>query len=557
MTTLVFRNGSVLTEDVLDGAVEAPHATAVAVVDGVIAAVGEDDAVASFMDDADTVVDLEDRTLMPGFVDAHIHAFQGGRERNACDLTGEDTAEEYYATIAAYHAAHPEGWLAGGGWSMEAFPYGLARREALDEIVGARPAFLPNRDHHSAWVSSEALRLAGIDAGTPDPTGGRIERDPDGVPTGMLHEHAMRLVEGIMPAYTPAQYDAGLATASAYLASLGLVGWQDVYLKPYEIEPEPHLAYVRADAAGTLTAKVKGSLWWNPNVPSEGIADEVARLVAIREETNASGRRYGIHSVKVMVDGVAETYTASMLESYLDDHGHPTGNLGIPFLTPELLTEVTVALDAAGFQVHFHALGDRAVRDSLDAIEAARDANGARDLRHHLVHLQFIDAAEIPRFRELDATANIQALWAAHEVQTDALTVPYVGEERAERMYPFGELLRADAPFAAGSDWPVSTPNPLEAIHVAVNRRSPGASSDTAPLGTAQELPLLAMLRAYTQGSAWLNRLEGSTGAIRVGAAADLVVLDRDLLAAPREEIGETRVDHTFVDGVEVYAREV
>ncbi|WP_236685293.1 amidohydrolase [Demequina salsinemoris] len=555
MTTTIFRNGSILTEDVLDGDVEAPYAASVAVKDGVIVAIGDDE-VAAFLDDADRVIDLAGRTLMPGFVDAHIHAFQGGRERNACDLTGEDTAEECYTVIADYHAAHPDGWLVGGGWSMESFPNGLARRESLDEIVGARPAFLPNRDHHSAWVSTDALRLAGVDASTPDPTGGRIERDPDGEPTGMLHEHAMKLVEAVMPAYTPAQYDAGLATAAEYLASLGLVGWQDVFLKPYDVEPEPHLAYVRADASGSLTAKVRASLWWDPNVQAEGVADEVARLVAIRDEANAAGTRYGIHSVKVMVDGVAETYTASMLEPYLDGEGNPTGNRGIPFLSPELLTRVTVALDAAGFQVHIHALGDRAVRDSLDAYQAAREANGDRDLRHHIVHLQFIDEAEIPRFGELGVTANIQALWAAHDPQTDALTMPYVGEERAERMYPFGELLRAGAPFAGGSDWPVSTPNPLEAIHVAVNRKETGASSDTEPLGKDQGIPLIPMLRAYTAGSTWLNRLEGSSGAIRIGAAADLVVLDRDLLAAPTEEIGLTKVDHTFVDGVEVFARE-
>ncbi|MDN4472565.1 amidohydrolase [Demequina zhanjiangensis] len=555
MTTLIFRNGKVLSEAVLDGTLEQPP-SALVVEDGVIAAIGQEDTAEAHLDGADRVIDLEGRLLMPGFVDAHVHAYQGGLERNACDLTSALTAEAYEDIIRRYHVDHPEGWLVGGGWAMEAFPNGLARRETLDELVGDRPAFLPNKDHHSAWVSSAALRAAGIDQGTPDPPGGRIERDPDGEPTGMLHEHAMGLVQAVMPTTTQDEYDAGLRTASEYLTSLGIVGWQEVYLKTVDAEPGPHQAYRSADAEGALHARVRAALWWDPTVPAEGIAAEVARLAEIREETNRAGGRYGINAVKIMQDGVAETYTAAMLEPYLGEDGAPTANTGISFLEPELLTKVVAALDAAGFQIHLHALGDRAVRDCLDALEAARAAHGDRDLRHHLVHLQFVDPDDVPRFAELRATANIQALWAVHDPQTDALTAPYVGEERAERMYPFGELLRTGAPLAMGSDWPVSTPDPLAAIHVAVNRRAVGADQSVRPLGSSQDIPLLTALKAYTAGSAWLNRAEETTGSLRVGAAADLIVLDRDLLTVPPEEIGQAVVDHTFIEGVEVYARE-
>ncbi len=316
-----------------------------------------------------------------------------------------------------------------------------------------------------------------------------------------------------------------------------------------------HHAYLRASREGWLTARVEGALWWERGTTAEGVAAEVVRLAGIRDATNAEAGRYGIHSVKVMQDGVAETFTASMLEPYLDGCGCGTDNTGISFLAPELLQQVVTELDAAGFQVHSHALGDRAVRDVLDALAVARETNGTADRRHHLAHLQFVHESDRHRFAGLRATANLQALWALHEPQVDDLTLPFVGEERGEEMYPFGDLFRAGTTLAMGSDWPVSSPDPLQAIHVAVNRNGPDAVPGAGPLGAHQALDLVTALRAYTAGSAFVNRTDHLSGTIRVGAAADLAVLSQDLFAIPPEGICETVVDHTFVDGVEVYAR--
>jgi len=551
--TVVFRNGAVFTGDSAGST-----ATAVAVEDGRIAAVGGDREISPYVPGAHDVVDLRGRMLLAGFIDAHVHPVMGGIERNRCDLTGASDVDTYLGRIAAYAADNPGAdWIRGGGWSMTAFPNGLPNRDMLDRVVPGRPVYLPNRDHHSGWANTTALERAGIDERTPDPPDGRIERDPDGRPTGALHEGAMHLVERVLPRDTQRDFEDGLRTGIAYLNSLGVVGWQDAWVSTLLDAPNMHAAYRRADAEGWLTARVSSALWWERATPADAVDAEVLRFAGIRDETNVPPRnRYDIHSVKVMQDGVAETFTASMLEPYLDSCGCPTDNSGIAFLPKELLLQVVSALDAAGFQVHFHALGDRAVRDALDAVEHARDRNGTADRRHHLAHLQVVSPDDVPRFHQLAMTANMQALWAMHEPQMDDLTIPFLGPARAAQQYPFGDLLRAGATLAMGSDWPVSSPNPLDAIHVAVNRFGPGDPPDSRPLCDGQQLPLAVALRAYTAGSAWVNRRESTSGTVRPGADADLVVLDRDPFTVPTHEIGEIRVERTYLDGEPVFLSE-
>lgn len=528
-------------------------ATALAVRDGLIVAVGGDADVAPYLRGAE-VVDLDGRLALPGFVDAHVHPVMGGLERLRCDLSTGATAEDYVAMITRHVATHPDQpWVLGGGWSMSAFPGGRPTRHALDAAVSDRPAYLPNRDHHSAWVNSRALELAGIDTRTPDPVDGRIERDTNGAPTGTLHEGAMNLVARLLPPDTQDDYDAGLQEAQRYLHSLGVVAWQDAWVAADSTGPSVHGAYLRAQEQGRLTARVSAALWWERDCPLDGVRDQVSGLAKLREETAALGSRYRAETVKVMLDGVAETFTAAMLDPYLDPCGHPTDNRGLSFLDPQLIQEVATTLDEVGFQIHFHALGDRAVRDALDALAVAREANGPVDRRHQLAHLQLVHPDDIGRFRELGAIANAQALWAAHEPQMDELTIPFLGGERASRQYPFGDLVRAGSSFAMGSDWPVTTPDPLAAIHVAVNRIYYGAAPATPALGPEQGLSLPTALAAYTAGSAWATRLEATSGSIAVGRPADLVVLDRNPFEASSIEIGAATVDRTYIDGRLVY----
>lgn len=547
--TIVFRNGLVFRADA-----GRSWATAVAVRDSTIVAVGGDAEVAPYLRGADEVVDLAGRLLLPGFVDAHVHPVMGGLERMRCDLTGGRTLAEYQATVGAYVEDHPDrDWVLGGGWSMGSFDNGCPTAAQLDAVVADRPAFLPNRDHHSAWASSRALQLAGIDAGTPDPADGRIERDAAGNPTGALHEGAADLVERLVPPNTQADFDEALQVGQAYLHSLGVVGWQDAWVDVGAEGPSVHEAYLRAQAAGSLTARVVGCLWWPRETSPEAVADQVAHFVKVREETAGAGGRYDAGTVKIMLDGVVETWTAAMLEPYLDRCGHPTDNTGLSFVGGELLDTVVTQLDAAGFQVHFHALGDRAVRDALDAVAAARRTNGTADRRHHLAHLQVVHPDDVRRFRDLGATANLQALWATHEPEMDDLSIPFLGDPRAGWQYPFGDLLRSGATLAMGSDWPVSSPDPLAAIHVAVNRVSPVAPQGTPAFLPGQALPLPAAVAAYTAGSSYVSHLEGVSGTVAVGHTADLVVLDRDPFAGPADRIAGTRVDQTWVDGRLVY----
>jgi predicted amidohydrolase YtcJ len=520
----------------------------VAVVDGRIAAIGSDadDLIGPVTD----VVDLTGRLLVPGFQDAHIHPVEGGLGRLACDLSPYRTEPEYLEAIGAYARAHPDlEWIHGAGWSMAAFPGGLPRRERLDEVVGDRAVYLPNRDHHGAWVSTRALELAGLDRDTPDPEFGRIERDPDGSPTGVLHEEAMELVAQLVPDATQEHRVKALLAAQAYLHSLGVTAWQDAILGTYSSIADASEAYVECANDGRLTAKVVGALWW---VKTRG-ADQIDELVQRR--ARYSTERFKPTSVKVMQDGVAENFTAAMTEPYLGPDGQPTGNSGISMVAPDALREHVTELDRLGFQVHVHAIGDRAVREALDAFETARKRNGDHDRRHHIAHIQVIHPDDIARFAELGVVANMQPLWACHEDQMDELTIPFLGAERAGWQYPFGALAKSGARLCAGSDWPVSSPNPLWAIHVAVNRQAPPSEGDVrAPFLPEQAIDVDTAVAAYTEGSAYVNRLD-DTGRIDVGMAADLAVLDRDILAGPTDEIADAVVDATYVDGVCVFAR--
>ncbi|MDN3026837.1 amidohydrolase [Streptomyces sp. S.PB5] len=536
---LIFTGGPVLTP-------EGRTATSVAVTGERVTAVGHDE-VLDLAGPRTEVVDLAGRLLLPGFQDAHIHPVPAGLELTQCDLTGARTAGETLAAVRAYADAHPEReWITGGGWSMEAFEGGTPTKELLDAVVPGRPVYLPNRDHHGAWVNSRALELAGITRDTPDPADGRIDRDGSGTPSGTLQEGAMQLVGRLTPPATPADRLAALLHAQRHLHSLGITAWQDALVGSFLGMDDPSQAYLTAARDGSLTARVVGSLWWDRERGAEQIPELVEKRAAL------SHGRFRAGTVKLMLDGVAETGTAALLDPYLDKCGCATANRGTSFIDPEQLPKYVTELDALGFQCHFHALGDRAVRDALDAIEAARTANGPSDTRPHLAHLQVVHPADVPRFARLGATANIQPLWAAHEPQMDELTIPFLGPERASWQYPFGALLRSGATLAAGSDWPVSSPDPLEGIHVAVNRVTP--DSDGAPVFLpAERLGLAEALTAYTAGSAYVNHLD-DTGRVRAGALADLVVLDRDPFAIAPEAIAETRVALTYVGGARVYA---
>ena len=559
---LVFAGGAIYTADAgrrqLMAATTADGgpASAVAVVGGRIEAIGNagDSQFRDLMGPGTEVVDLRGRALLPGFQDAHVHPAFAGVTMIGCNLIGATSLDEAMARIAAYGEQHPDReWIAGSGWRMEWFDHGTPDRRILDRVTGSRPAFLSNRDGHGAWANTAALQLAGLDARTPDPVDGRIEREEGGGPQGTLHEGAADLVGALVPELSVGERLAGLLLAQQHLHARGITAWQDAIVGDYLGSPDPLPVYLAAAASGQLTARVEGALWWDRARGIEQLPDILTR----RER--GRGPRFRANTVKIMQDGVAENFTAGMLEPYLDPAGYHSHGSGLSYVDPVALLGYVTQLDAHGFQVHLHAIGDRAVREALNAIEAARTANGygpgpGQDNRHHIAHLQVVHPDDVPRFAALDVTANMQGLWAAHEPQMDELTIPFIGPERTARQYVFGDLLRSGARLAAGSDWAVSSANPLRAVHVAVNRALQDAAGEQAePFLPGQSLKLGEALAAYTLGSAYVNHLDDETGTIETGKLADLVVLDRDPFAHPASEIGSTSVLATYVQGEPVY----
>jgi hypothetical protein len=428
---------------------------------------------------------------------------------------------------------------------MTAFPGGTPTAADLDTVVPDRPVFLPNRDHHGAWVNTRALEVAGITRETPDPPHGRFERDHDGRPTGTLHEGSMAAVVRHAPETTPEDYYRGLLAGQAYLHSLGVTGWQDAIVGAYAGMDDPGPTYLLAAQRQELSAHVVGALWWDRDRGEEQVASLVERRAGYTHG------RFRATSVKVMQDGVAENGTAALTAPYLDRCGHATGNAGHSFVDPVALRRYVARLDAEGFQVHVHGIGDRGVREALDAFTGL---DPTRDLRHHIAHLQLVHPDDVRRFGELGVAANLQALWACLDDQMTDLTVPFLGAERARWQYPFGDLHRTGARLVAGSDWPVSTPDPLAAIHVAVNRWAHG---EEGPAGSEAFLPEQALgletaFAAYTSGSAWVNHRDDA-GTLAAGQVADLVVLDRDPFAGDPAEIAAARVRSTWVEGVPVH----
>jgi len=532
---------------------------AAAVGGGMIRALGSDEEIREFTGPHTRVVNLRGRLAVPAFGDAHVHPVQGGLESLRCNLLGTRSRQDCLNAIAAYSdTLPPDAWVLGGGWSMPGFPGGIPTAADLDAVTGGRPAFLPNRDHHTAWVNTAALTLAGVTARTPDPADGRIERDYAGFPAGALHDGAMRLVADYVPTPSAAELMAALLAAQRHLHSLGITSVQDACVgEAGELGmPDAFDTYRRAAADRLLTCRVTGALWWDRARGLHQVPD-----LQTRREAADGGGYFRATTVKLMLDGVCETFTAAMGAPYLDGHGHPTDHAGRLFIEPAELAEAVRQLADLGFQLHFHAIGDHAISVALDALAALPAAQRASG-RHHLAHLQFISPPDLDRFARLGAVANFQPLWACEDEQNTELTVPSVGPERAGWQYRIGTVLRRGARLAFGSDWPVSSADPLQEMHVAVNRvlsarlGEPGSAETTRAMLPAEAITLHAAIDAFTAGVAYVNHEEDVAGILAPGMLADLAVLDQDLYVIPPREIGTASVAMTIAGGRVVHGDE-
>lgn len=533
---MVFRGGVVYTG--VDGA---PPAEALAVRGGRIAYVGPEAGLESWTGQETEVVDLGEGMLLPGFHDTHVHPVSGGIELGECDLNPAGSVEDVVRIVQQCASRPSPGeWIRGGGFQLPIFPGGSPSRALLDSLIPDRPAYLSSADGHSAWVNSRALEMAGVDAGTPDPPpDGIIVRDAQGRPQGTLRESAMDLVARHIPARSDAAVLEGLERGLDMAARYGITTLHEASAGESTLR-----AYAAAEAAGTLTARVIVALRVDPG---RGV-EQVPELALLRD-------RYGGDLVrpvaaKIFLDGVIEGGTAALLDPYVD---RPSWRGELNF-DPDTLTALVGALDEAGFKVHIHAIGDRAIRTAFDAFEARHGVDGGAGPRHILAHIQLFDPVDIPRFAQLGVVASFQPLWFYADTYITDLTEPRVGPERSRWLYPARSVAETGALLAAGSDWSVTSMNPLRAIEVAVTRRDPDL--DTGPSWIPdQRLDIETVLRAYTLGGALAGDLERETGTLEVGKSADLVVLDRDLTRIAPEQVSDTGILLTIFRGQVVYRR--
>ena len=530
---LVLRGGEVYTVDAARS-----WASAIAVRDGRVVYVGSDSLPRGLIGPGTEIVELAGAMVLPGFQDAHVHPISSGVELVECHLHSLTTAVAVLDSIRACALARTDRpWVRGSGWQLPIFPGGNPSRVALDRAVPDRPALFYAADGHSAWLNSRALVLAGITRHTADPANGRIERDPrSGEPSGTLRESAMKLVERVIPQRTRAELAAGLDRAQREANGFGITS---IFAATAD---EPDLAtYADADRAGTLSLRVVAAAYSGEQVDS------------ILPHAQAWRTRYATPrvrptAVKLFQDGVIEARTAALLAPYLDR----AGDAGTPIFDQPTLDRLTADLDRDGFQVHVHAIGDRAIRMTLDAFAHARERNGLRDARHAITHLELIDPADLPRFRALGVVANFQALWANGDDYLTKLTEPALGPARSRWLYPIASVVRTGAIVTGGSDWSVSSLNPLEAIEVGITHRDSG-DSIAAAWNPAERVDLPTMIALYTINAAWALHQEKETGSIEPGKLADLVVLDRNLFQIPADRIHEARVMRTLLEGKTVY----
>ncbi|WP_432510958.1 amidohydrolase [Kineococcus sp. SYSU DK001] len=532
---LIFTGGAVLT---MEGS---RTASALAVANGKVLAVGGEEVLAARGPRTD-VVDLAGGALLPGFQDSHVHALAGGLQRLDCDLAGVHGADEYRRVITAFAARHDGPWVEGSGWYGDAFEGGFPTRDLLDALVPDRPAAFLSHDCHSLWVNSRALEAAGVDERTTDPADSRIVRDGTGRPTGLLLEGAVDLLSLVRPVVDEARLRQALRQAQSTLHAIGVTAWQDALIGEALGLPDNFEVYRAAAAEGWLRSRVTGALWW----PRGGNDDDVARLV---ERRARSGGRFTTTAVEVVQDGVCENLTAAVNRPYV---GHPH-ETGLSFFDPEVLAENVRSLVREGFDLHLHAVGDRAVRECLDALEAAQERT---DRRHQIAHIDLIDPADVARMARLGVIANVQPLWARQDPVLVDTKLPYLDEGHQRAHFLFGALHRAGVELAMGSDWPVSDPTPLWGVHTAVNRTAPPADphalderSQRDPLLPDERLPVLTALQGYTRSAARASRLDHVSGTLTPGRDADLVVLDRNPLDVPPTELGTLRVRATAIAG--------
>jgi predicted amidohydrolase YtcJ len=540
---LVLLHGKIHTEDA-----NRSVAQALAVRGKSIVAVGTDQAIGAFVGPHTRSVDLQGRVVMPGIIDAHTHPAQSAQDLGKCSLDDKLlTPAELKSRVGTCLREHP-GERAQWFEAIMVNPSGLTLSLAdLDSILADRPMVLNGSDGHTIWVNSPVLKLAHISADTKDPDGGHIERDAAGNPTGTLRDNAVDIAFAVKPVTSVDEQVTLLDKAFDSMRANGITSVQDAAVDDGMMQ-----MYKRLYDEHRLNMRVRGS--YHLENLHESAAVLIGTAIKFRTKWAIDPDFLRADAVKIFADGVIEypSHTAALLEPYLDGHGHPTRNRGPSYFTQENLNRIVAAADAAGLTVHIHAIGDRAVRSSLDAFAEARRHNGATDNRGQIAHLELINPADFPRFKELGVIANFQLLWAQRDDYIDGATVKYLGPERSRYLYPARSLRDAGAMIAGGSDWGVSSFNAFIAMEHGITRSE---HRGRPPLLPEQSLTLQDMVDAYTINAAFAMKQERTTGSIETGKRGDFIVIDRDIFSIDPFTLHDTQVLATYLDGHEVYAK--
>ncbi len=522
-----------------------PWAEAVAVRGGRIARVGKEAEVRALAGPRTRILDLKGRLVLPGLIDSHTHFLDGSLGLEQVDLTDATTLPAIQERIRRYVADHPdEPWILGFGWLYSTFPGGLPDRKDLDAVESRRPVFLYSYDGHSAWASGKALEAAGVTAATPQlrASQGEVVKDPKtGRPTGALKEGAMALVERVVPKPSHDRKLAALEKGLRLAARLGLTSVQNCSGGEEEIALYDDLA-----GSGRLTLRTS-TAFPMPDSPALLTDATVAKIVAI-SEAHRDNRFVRAGTVKFFADGVVESKTAAMLEPYANDRT----TRGVPHYDGRQIAAMVRKVDEAGLQIYIHAIGDAAVRMSLDALGEAARAHPGRRRRHRIEHIETIAVTDIPRFGSLGVLASMQPFHAYPEPNLETVWARNVGPERVQRAFAWNSLALAGARLVFGSDWPVVTLDPMAGIRNAVLRQDTQGRPEGGWV-PAERITLEQAVAAYTINGAFASFEEEAKGSIKEGKLADLVVLSQDIFTIPPQDIHTTKVLLTLVGGREVY----
>jgi predicted amidohydrolase YtcJ len=541
---VVLRNGKIYTADKARSIRQA-----IAFKGNTIVAVSDDKDMAPFTGSATKVIDLGGKLVLPGMIDTHIHPIMGALNGAKCSLAGAKATIETLRPVIKNCLAEDHGGADDWFEAAQLDNYGFsATAKDVDLIEAERPVALWGNDGHTVWVNSRGLALLGVTAETPDPPGGKISRDDTGAPSGSFADSAAIFVDEKIPSPSLEEKAALTAAELKKMSAFGITSLMDAFVTPSE-----SAVWRRLYDTGKLPMRVRTAIYIAD--PSDDSDEAVTRLVAASKAGDVDSNILRSGMVKVFADGVIEypAQTAALLSPYLDAHGKPTKTSGELYFDPQRFASLVQKLDAAGLTVHIHAIGDRAVRASLDAFESARAANGDRDNRHQIAHLQLIDPADFPRFKELGVIADFQLEWAKREPATEGPIEPHLGPERYRYLYPAGSLHRARATIIGGSDWDISSYNPFRALQTAVTR---AGGKGQKPLNIEERIPLETAIDAYTINAAYAMKQEKTTGSLEVGKRADLVVVDRDILTIDPETIQDAKVLATYLDGRLVHSAE-